>query len=133
MPLSSAVTTALSGMNAAAKRLGVSASNVANAETVGAMPTATTPSTVYRALEVRQAEVLGGGVAATVTVASPGWRPRADADSTLADEQGLIAEPSVDQTSEIIEQITARHAYEASAKVLETADRISRRTIDVLT
>jgi flagellar basal-body rod protein FlgC len=132
MPIASAVTTAVSGMNAAAKRLEVSASNVANAETIGAMPTATTPSTVHRALEVRQAEVLGGGVAATVAAATPGWRPRADPSSGLADENGLVAEPAVDAPSELVEQITARHAYEASAKVIETVDRMTRRSLDLL-
>lgn len=132
MPLSSVVTTALSGMNAAAKRLEVSASNVAAAETTAAIPSTTSPSTVYRALEVRQAEVLGGGVAATVSAAVPGWRPRADPGSPFADEQGLVAEPSVDTASELVEQITARLAYEASAKVMATADRMIRRSLDVL-
>jgi flagellar basal body rod protein FlgC len=70
--MSSISTIALSGMNAAARRLEVSASNVANVASTGALPNAdgTVPAgepTAYAPLEVVQTANADGGTQTSVT------------------------------------------------------------------
>jgi flagellar basal-body rod protein FlgC len=129
MPIST-LAKALSGMNAAGRRLEVSASNIANARTTGAIPTNGSTSTVYRALELRQTDTAGGGVATSVTERSPAWVRAVDAGSPDADADGLVAAPNVDTTSEVIDLVGARLAYRASAAVLKTDEEMSKRLLD---
>ncbi|NLH79700.1 MAG: flagellar biosynthesis protein FlgC [Phyllobacteriaceae bacterium] len=130
MSMMSALAISLSGMNAAARRLETSASNVANVDTVGALPTASRQSTVYRAEAVVQTDVSGGGVATSVVRTSPDWTPRFQPSSTFADTSGLVAAPSVDLASEAATQISAKLAYQASAKATKVEEEMAKSTID---
>lgn len=132
MALSSILSVSLSGMTAAARRLEASAANVANVDTVGALPTDGAASSVYRARTVVQTEVDGGGVSASVVETSPGWVPRAAPGSPFADASGLVAAPDVDLASEAVTQITARFAYAASAKTMKVADEMAKTATDAL-
>ena len=74
--MSTISTIALSGMTAAARRLDVSASNVANAESTGALPAAngTLPPgapQAYAPLRLIQTESAGGGTQTTVATITP--------------------------------------------------------------
>jgi flagellar basal-body rod protein FlgC len=118
--MSIALSIAASGMAAAALRLQVSASNVANALSFGPLPTAKNfrgfpPA--YIPLRVDQTDVAGGGTAATVGAVLPSYVPVYDPTTPYADNSGLVAAPNVDLGSQLIEQMLARYTFTANAKV----------------
>jgi flagellar basal-body rod protein FlgC len=126
----SALATALSGMKAAGRRLEVSASNIANARTTGPLPTDGGGTTAYRALDLRQTDTLGGGVATSVTERSPAYVAQADPGSPFADGNGLVAAPNVDLTGETVDLVGAKLAYGASAVVLKVDEEMSKHLLD---
>ncbi|MEJ1157139.1 flagellar basal body rod protein FlgC [Prosthecomicrobium sp. N25] len=127
----SAIATAVSGMNAAARRLEVSASNVANARTTGTVPDANGATTAYRPQDVRQQAVAGGGVTTTVTTRPNGVGLAYDPTSPDADARGMVGAPEVDYAGEAITQLTAKLDYEAALKVVKVADEMMKSTLDL--
>ena len=94
--MSSISAIALSGLNAASQRLQVSASNVANSQTTGALPNAdgTVPAgapTAYAPLELVQTASAGGGTQTSVTTARPATTATFDPQSPFANQDGLVA------------------------------------------
>jgi flagellar basal-body rod protein FlgC len=134
--MSSIYPIALSGLNAASTRLQVSASNVANIDSTGALPNlttgATTPPVPYQPLQVSQEPLVSGGTVATVTPSTPAFTAQYSPDSPYADKNGLVGAPNVDLTTEAVNQITAINAYKANLRVLQVADDLDRETIDAL-
>ncbi|SON54600.1 putative proximal rod protein [Hartmannibacter diazotrophicus] len=127
----SAIRSSLSGMMAASKRLEVSAANVANVRTTGKVPDATGASNAYAPAVVSQTAT-ASGVATQVTTKPQPYRLAYDPDSPNANADGLVAEPNVDLTSEVVNQISAKFAYEASVKTLKVADEMTQKTLDIL-
>src|SRR5437660_11917066 len=109
--MNSIITTALSGLDAARKRLEVSASNVANADSEGALPdtndawvsdsgTAGAPQP-YAPLGVSQRPLSSGGTTTTIGAATtdpvdPAAVRRYAPDASYASREGLVASPNVD-------------------------------------
>ena len=134
--MSSIATTAVSGMNAAVRRLEVSASNVANARTTGALPDANgiLPSgapKAYAPLNVVQTDVAGGGTQTTVTTSSPATTASYDPSAPFANKDGLVAAPNVDLAQEMIGQLVAKYSFAANARVLKASDEMSQTVIDM--
>jgi flagellar basal-body rod protein FlgC len=135
--MSSISTIALSGLNAATRRLDVSASNLANAMTSGALPAAdgTLPSGAPRAyapLQVVQAEGATGGTQTSVMPVTPSTVATADPSAPFANQDGLVAAPNVDLAQEMIGQLVARYSFAANAKVLTADDRMTKTLIDTM-
>jgi len=134
--MSSIATIAVSGMNAAVRRLEVSASNVANARSTGALPDAdgTVPAgapTAYVPLDLVQTDVAGGGTQTTITGASSGTSTSYDPTAPFANQDGLVAAPNVDLAQEMISQLVAKYSFAANARVLKASDEMSRTVIDM--
>src|ERR687883_517783 len=104
--MSNISTIALSGMNAAARRLDVSASNIANASSAGALPVdGAVPSGAPRAyvpLQVVETESATGGTQTSVTSVTPASVATSDPSAPFANEDGLVATPNVDLAQEMI-------------------------------
>jgi flagellar basal-body rod protein FlgC len=136
-PLMSSISTiAVTGMNAAARRLEVSASNVANVSSTGALPNAdgTVPAGAPRAyapLELVQTESAGGGTQTTVTTATPSTTAVSDPQAPFANRNGLVAAPNVDLAQELIGQMIASYSFAANAKVMTADDRMTRALLDI--
>jgi flagellar basal-body rod protein FlgC len=97
---------AQSGLEAASRRLGVSANNVANALTPGFVPS-----------RVASSEVAGGGVTAgVVRDVDPAAEARAD--------RALLASSGTDLVTEMVGQSQAARLYEANLATLKTADEL---------
>ncbi len=114
---------ALSGMNVATLRLQVSASNVANSLSDGPLPGAANVAgypSAYVPQRVDQVATGDGGTSATVRTVSPSYVTAYDPNAPYADGNGLVAEPKVDLTSEIVQQMVARYSFAANAAVLRT-------------
>lgn len=134
--MSSISAIALSGLNAASRRLQVSASNVANAQSTGALPDAdgTVPAgapQVYAPLELVQTASAGGGVQTSVTAVTPSSTAVFDPQASFANQDGLVASPNVDLAQEFVGQLLASYSYAANATVLKTDDRMTQSLLDI--
>ena len=134
--MSSISSIALSGMNAATRRLEVSASNVANVASTGALPNAdgTVPSgapTAYAPLEVVQTANVDGGTQTTVTTVTPSTTAASDPQAPFANQDGLVAAPNVDLAQELINQMMASYSFAANAKVLTADDGMTKTLLDI--
>ena len=130
----SAISSALSGMMAATRRLDASASNVANAQSDGPLAGANASSpAAYQPVEVVQSAGTGGnGTVATYAPVKPATVPAYDPSAPYADSQGLVAAPNVDPVRETVNQLTARASYEANLRTVQTADRMQKSLLDIL-
>jgi flagellar basal-body rod protein FlgC len=134
--MSNISTIALSGMNAATRRLDVSASNVANVMTTGALPDAdgTVPAGAPRAydpLEVVQTASAGGGVQTSVTTATPPTIAVSDPQAPFANQNGLVAAPNVDLAQELVGQMLASYSFAANATAMKADNRMTETLLDI--
>ena len=134
--MSSISAIALSGLNAASRRLQVSASNVANSQTTGALPNAdgTVPAgapTAYTPVALVQTASAGGGVQTSVTTVTPPTTAVFDPQASFANQDGLVAAPNVDLAQEFVGQLLASYSFAANAAVLKADDRNTKTLIDI--
>ncbi len=104
--MSIATTIAVSGMNAAALRLQISASNIANVQSSGPCRAAPMPRSyppAYNALAVNQTAMPDGTTFATVTPVLPGTVTAWDPAASYANAQGMVAAPNVDMANEAVQ------------------------------
>lgn len=135
--MSSISTIALSGMNAATRRLEVSASNVANVASTGALPDATGAVTAgapqaYAPLVLVQTASAGGGTATSVATAKPSTTAVSDPQAPFANAAGLMAAPNVDLSQEMVGQMIASYSFAANAKLMKTDDRMTKTLLDIM-
>ena len=133
---SSISTIALSGMNAAARRLEVSASNVANVRSTGALPGAdgTVPAGAPRAyapLELVQTASADGGTQTTLATVTPSTTAVSDPQAPFANQNGLVAAPNVDLSQELLGQMIASYSFTANAKVMTAIDRMAKTVLNI--
>jgi flagellar basal-body rod protein FlgC len=133
--MSIASTIAVSGMNAAALRLQISASNVANVQSNGPLPDSANAGSyppAYNALTVNQTAMPDGTTFATVTPVFPGtvksWNPAVP----YADAQGMVAAPNVDLANEAVQQMMAGLTYAANAAVVRADNQMTSALLNVL-
>ena len=141
----STLSIATSGLSAASLRLDVAANNIANALTTGPLP-ATSGSgapaggsssnnsnlpAVYVPLQVNQAAQSSGGTVATVSAVSPGFSAQSDPGAWFANQDGLVAAPNVDLASQFVQLITAKYAFAANAKVVQSYADTTRSLLDI--
>ncbi len=134
--ISSISTIALSGMTAAARRLEVSASNVANVMSTGALPNAdgTLPAVApqaYAPLQLVQTDSAGGGTQTSVTTVTPSTTAVSDPQAPFANQNGLVAAPNVDLSQELVGQMSASYTFAANATVMRSVDRMSKTLLNV--
>jgi flagellar basal-body rod protein FlgC len=130
----SVINIAASGMAAAMARLNVSAQNVANSQSNGALPdfqaangtTAAVP-TAYAPLQLSQFSLplsQGGGVQTQVST-SPNLQQTAyDPSASYADARGLVATPNVDPAIEAVNQIEALNQFKASVNLFKVGEEM---------
>jgi flagellar basal-body rod protein FlgC len=134
--MSSISAIALSGLNAASRRLQVSASNVANSQTTGALPNAagTVPAgapQAYSPLALVQTESAGGGVQTSVTTVTPPTTAVYDPQASFANQDGLVAAPNVDLAQEFVGQLLASYSFAANVAVLKADDQNSKALLNI--
>lgn len=118
--MSSSYSIALSGMNAYATRIGVSANNVANAQTPNYQPQA-----------VEQTAQAEGGVSVRVGNSAAGTSQAYQPNSEGADEQGMVNVPNVDFAQEAIEQRMDVAGYKANAAVIRTLSAMDKDLLNL--
>jgi flagellar basal-body rod protein FlgC len=139
-----AAAAAISGLAASTAQLDASASNVANAQTVGPLagsgwgPAAIvggagtgSAAQAYQPVTTVQYTAPGGGVATRFAAVSPGTQPAYDPQSPYADAQGLVAQPDVDENQEAVNQIGALSAFQANLTVLRVSDDMQKSLLAI--
>ncbi|WP_168013404.1 flagellar basal body rod protein FlgC [Halomonas salinarum] len=119
-----------SAMSAQAQRMNVTASNLANADSV-----AGPDGEAYRAKQVwfeaqQQGGSQVGGVRVSRVVDDPSpmrmeYRP----EHELADDDGYVTMPNVDPTSEMVNMISASRSYQANIEVMNTSKQLMTKTL----
>ncbi|PQQ36806.1 flagellar basal body rod protein FlgC [Photorhabdus laumondii] len=130
MSLLSVFDIASSALSAQSQRLNVSASNMANADSV-----AGPDGQPYRAKQVvfRVAAAAGqetGGVRVSEIVDDPTpFRLEYQPGHPLADEKGYVRMPNVDVVGEMINTISASRSYQANVEVFNTTKSMMLKTL----
>jgi flagellar basal-body rod protein FlgC len=134
--ISSAISSAASGMQAQQTRLAGVASNVANARTVGATAarTAQDPQApqAYQPVQTVQQSAVGGGTRASLALIDPATMAQYQPDSAAADADGMVEAPLVDPVEQTVERLRAGQAYKAGASVVRTADSMLGSLLDAV-
>jgi len=134
--MNSVLSIAISGMQAATRRLEVSARNVANVRSDGALPDgqgnyAAGAPRAYMPSRVDQVELSGGGTQAVIRDVSPSYVPTSDPGSPYANAEGQVAYPNVDLTEEAVQQLIARYTFAANARVVTSYDQMVKSLLDI--
>lgn len=134
--MNSILSIALSGMQAAATRLDVSAQNVANANSDGPLPDAsaavqTQYPPAYVAQTVTQVATAGGGTQAIVSNAQPGTVTAYDPTAPFADANGNVAAPNVDYTNEAVQQVMAQTDFAMNAQVVRVYSEMMKTLLNI--
>jgi flagellar basal-body rod protein FlgC len=130
---------AVSGMQAAMTRLGVSASNIANANTTGGLPGPSgevSGAAAYTPLRVIQSALVlgggaGGGTVASVQAVQQAYVESYEPTSPHADGNGMVAAPNIDLAQEVLDQTEAALSFKLNAKVFETASDMLKTLIEM--
>ncbi|AJC20431.1 flagellar basal body rod protein FlgC [Pandoraea pulmonicola] len=132
MPLMSIFDVAGSAMTAQSQRMNVTASNLANAESV------TGPDgqpyrakqVVFQVNPVAGADVGGVKVAGVIEDPSP-LKTVYDPKNPAANAQGYVTMPNVNPVEEMVNMISASRSYQANVEALNTAKTLMLKTLTV--
>ncbi len=119
---------ALTGLNAATKRLDASAANIANLQTVGSLEEG--KQAPYTPREVRHSAIIGKngesyGVSTQTVPTSRPFTPAYNPDSPFANEEGIIGVPNINLAEEIINMKLAEYTFKANASVIRTESEMA--------
>ncbi|HLU14918.1 MAG TPA: flagellar basal body rod protein FlgC [Burkholderiaceae bacterium] len=125
-----------SALVAQSQRMNVTASNLANADSV-----AGPDGQPYQARQVvfqlapaatQSAPPAVGGVrVAAVVQSNAPARLQYDPHHPLANQEGYVAMPNVDVVAETVNMISASRAYQANVEVINTAKNLMARTLTI--
>lgn len=130
MPLFSIFDISGSALAAQSQRLNVSASNMANADSV-AGPDGQPYQAKQVVFQVDSAAGQGiGGVKVAQVVNDP-TPPRMEYDpgNPLADAQGYVKKPNVNVVNEMVNTISASRSYQANVEVMNTTKSLMLKTL----
>lgn len=120
-----------SALMAQTQRMNVSASNLANADSI-----TSTSGQAYRAKQVifqvddkgYQNSVAGVKVSQVIEDPAP-MNLVYEPNHPLADEKGYIQKPNVDPVAEMVNTISASRSYQANVEVINTAKSLMLKTL----
>lgn len=112
------LSTSLSGLMAASKKMEAAASNIANADVVGSTD-ASNANQPYTPIVTQDTSVAGGGVKTVSLNRTPAFVPSYEPDSPFANADGLVNAPNVNTDEELINSKIAENAYKANVTTLK--------------
>lgn len=116
-----ALSTAVSGLAAASKRLLAGAQNTANASTIN-----------YTPVEVETTAQPIGGTKAEFVARDPAFVKAYQPDSALADAEGFVNAPNVQLDAEAVDIAQASILYKANAAVIRQVNELQDELIKAL-
>lgn len=128
------ITIALSGLEAASKRLQASASNIANLQTTGSLQDGgQAPYAPQMVVQETQTDSQGNssGVRSNIIPRSSPFVPAYDPDSPFADENGVIGVSNIDLTAEAVNMKLAELNFKANVEVIKAAEENTEQLLDI--
>jgi len=122
---------ALSGLNAATRRLTNVANNVANLNDVTSLSPKPGDPPQFQPLLTLQSSVPGGGTVATTQNVTPASVPSFQPDSPFANADGLVATPNVDLLDQMVDSLLATTSYKANIKVIQAAQEMQDQLLKI--
>lgn len=121
-----------SALQAQSQRMNVSASNMANANSV-AGPDGETYRARHPVFQVMPiaGEAIGGVRVTGVVESDAPPRMLYQPGHPMANEQGYVAMPNVDIVAETVNMISASRAYQANVEVVNTTKSLMARTLTI--
>lgn len=124
----SATHTSLSGLTAAARRVEVAASNLANQNSTRTRVDGETADTPYVPQRVDQISLSNAGVRAQVKAVEPATVTQPDANAP----DGLVEAPNTDPAREISAMKLAAYDYRANIRAIQVQNRTENSLLDIL-
>jgi flagellar basal-body rod protein FlgC len=136
--MSSILPIALSGILAATQRLDVAASNIANANSDGPLPSADAAieaqyPPAYAAEQVNQVAMADGSTRANVSHVQPATVTAYDPTAHYADPNGLVAAPNVNFANDAAQLVAARYDFAMNVQVMRVASQMFKSLLDITT
>ena len=121
-----------SGLVAQAMRLNVTASNVANAESVAGPDGRTYRSrqVLFSPTPIEKAQGVGVQVSAIVESAEP-LRMEYKPFHPMANASGYVEMPNVNPVEEMVNMISASRSYQANVEMMNTTSQLMLKTLDL--
>ncbi len=117
-------------MAAQSKRLNVSASNMANADSaVGPDGNPYRARQVVFQVNASAGQQIGGVKVSDVVESSAPDRMVYEPGNPLADDKGYVRMPNVDVVSEMVNTISASRSYQANVEVMNSAKALMLKTL----
>ncbi len=119
-----------SALTAQSQRMNVSASNLANADSVSGPD-----GEPYRAKQLifeaasKRPEQLGGVRVTEVIESDEPFRMEYNPSHPLADDKGYIRKPNVEPVHEMIDMMSASRSYQANVEVMNTSKQLLMKTL----
>lgn len=116
-----------SALSAQSQRMNVTASNLANADSVSGPD-----GTPYRARQVvfeAQGEGVGGVRVSQVVEDQAPLRQEYRPGDPLADANGYVSMPNVEPVGEMVNMISASRSYQANVEVMSTSKQLMLKTL----
>lgn len=119
-----------SAMSAQSKRLNVSASNMANADSVvGPDGQPYRAKQVVFQVDAGTSQGIGGVNVSDVVESTAPERLLYDPGNPLADNNGYVRMPNVDVVGEMVNTLSASSSYQANVEVMNTAKTLMLKTL----
>lgn len=117
----SPISSALSGLNAASKRVAVSADNIANQFSKNYVPQ-----------RAGQVSLGAGGIQTIVTPINPPTVTVFNPADPDADANGAVQLPNVDVANELANMMVASYDFKANLKSIKVTDKMQQSLLDIL-
>ena len=126
--INTTISIALSGLQAATKKVNATASNIANLQTVGSLEEG--EQAPYTPIGTQQTAVTdasgnGLGVRTDYVAKNQPFVPAFDPDSPFANEDGIIGVPNIDLAEEAVNLNLAEITFKANVETLRTAEELA--------
>lgn len=127
-----AVNTSLSGLAVAAKRIEVSASNIANQQSTRSVIDGQVKNIPYVPKTVDQISLSGGGTQAIVRDSNKPADTVYNPQDPAADADGKVKVPSVDTATELVNLSIASYDFKANLKAIKIQNDTQKYLLDIL-
>ena len=127
----SAINSALSGLDAASRRIEVAAQNIANQDTTSTKVDGVTTSKPYLPQDIVQVSEAGGGVKAYQRTAANPTVKRYNPEATTPDNEAVEV-PNVDDATQLANQQAAAYDYKANLKSIKVASSLEKSLLDIV-
>ena len=124
--MTSGINASLSGLNSSATRLNVSANNVANISSTKEINNGVEKNQKFIPSQVTDVSVGGSGGVKSIV------RPDPLASNTNIAGIDAGAQSNVDVSTETVNQLQAKNAYEANLKALEVQNKTEQETLNIV-